>query len=343
MAGLQSFAELEQRLAAEAEVRPVEPELPPELLSRTEPGLLHTFAHHETAVRDVAVSRGGKFLATGSLDKTCAIIRLKDLSEVQRLKVEGTGFEAVEFSVDGKHLFTGLGNNVLEERNLWIWDWEKGQKVADLLARQIATLRVSLSPNGRYLVSTYRTGLIDVRRMDAPNNVNYLGGHDRSQPCWDAAFSPDSRSVATAGGDGMVYVWAVDPAQQSRMNVHDAPVRTICFSPDGKYVLTGSSDKTLRLWKDWGIPDRWMVERTFEAHEAEVTCAAYFADGRRIVSGGADNSVIIWDAHSGNVIHQFREHTQDITAVAVLPSQRFVASSSLDGTVRIWNAPPPVD
>jgi WD40 repeat protein len=137
--GIQSFAELNQKIAAEVDIGPIDPELPAELVQKTAPGLLHTFTHHESVVQDVAVSRDGAYLATGSLDKTCAIIRLADLSEVQRLKVEDTAFEALEFSVDGKQLFTGLGNNVLEERNLWVWDWEKGQKLADLLLPRRAT------------------------------------------------------------------------------------------------------------------------------------------------------------------------------------------------------------
>jgi WD40 repeat protein len=79
---------------------------------------------------------------------------------------------------------------------------------------------------------------------------------------------------------------------------HSALVNSAAFSPDGRQVISCSSDKTLKLWD----VITGNVIRTFYGHSDYVYSVAFSPDGRQIISGSMNNMLKLWDVATGKVI-----------------------------------------
>jgi WD40 repeat protein len=72
---------------------------------------------------------------------------------------------------------------------------------------------------------------------------------------------------------------------------HTNPINTVAFSPDGKTILSGSGDTTIKLWNS----ETGEVIRTFEGHTDSVNTVAFNPDGKTILSGSYDTTIKLWD------------------------------------------------
>jgi hypothetical protein len=115
-----------------------------------------------------------------------------------------------------------------------------------------------------------------------------------------------------------------------------SPIVEIAFSPDGRRIVSGSEDKTLRLWDaQTGQP----IGQPLKGHERGVTSVAFSLDGTRIVSGSEDKTLRLWDAQTGQPIGQpLQGHEDRVQSVAFSLDGRRIVSGSEDKTLRLWDA-----
>ena len=117
---------------------------------------------------------------------------------------------------------------------------------------------------------------------------------------------------------------------------HDACVTSVAFSPDGRHIVSGSGDKTVRVWD---AQTGQSVMDPLKGHDKRVTSVAFSPDGRHIVSGSGDNTVVVWDAQTGqSVMDPLKGHDNYVNSVAFSPDGRHIVSGSGDKTVRVWDA-----
>jgi hypothetical protein len=114
---------------------------------------------------------------------------------------------------------------------------------------------------------------------------------------------------------------------------HTEAVNAVAVTPDGRHAVSGSSDKTLRVWDlENGRTLRWL-----EGHVGGVNAVAVTPDGRRAVSGSSDKTLRVWDLESGQPVRTLHGHTSSVYAMAITPDGRRAVSGSLDNTLRVWD------
>ena len=112
---------------------------------------------------------------------------------------------------------------------------------------------------------------------------------------------------------------------------HISYVKSLAISCDNKYIVTGSSDKTIRVWD---TEKRQQVAVLF-GHKSWVTYVLITSDNKYIVSASDDKTVRVW-----NFIEQesvFEGHTSDVEGIAMTSDNHYIVSASADKTLKIWN------
>lgn len=105
------------------------------------------------------------------------------------------------------------------------------------------------------------------------------------------------------------------------------------FSPNGKSILTGSNDKTVRLWD----LEKGRCLRELGGHTNEVLSVAFSADQRRALSGSIDNTARLWDLSTGRCLRALKDHTGGVWSVAWSTDQRRSLSGDANGVLRLWD------
>ena len=115
---------------------------------------------------------------------------------------------------------------------------------------------------------------------------------------------------------------------------HSTSVYSVAVSPDNCHVVSGSRDKTVRIWN----ASTGKEEHVLRGHFHPVFSVAVSPDNCHVVSGSMDNTVRIWNVSTGEEEHVLHGHSASVDSVTVSPDNRHVVSGSFDKTVRIWNA-----
>jgi WD40 repeat protein len=148
----------------------------------------------------------------------------------------------------------------------------------------------------------------------------------------------DGQNMVFGGVDGKVHTWCiVDTTEKSiikrgELSGHLHPVRSVAWSPDGRQIVSGSYDTTVRLWDVTGDTPT----RVLQGHTHWVTIVAWSPDSLRIASGSNDGTVRLWYAVSG-APGPVLGCSYSVMSAAWSPDSQQIASSSYDRTVRLWS------
>jgi WD40 repeat protein len=124
----------------------------------------------------------------------------------------------------------------------------------------------------------------------------------------------------------------IDPCIMT-LEGHTKFITSCAISPDGKRIVSGSGDKTLKIWD----LESGAELATIKGHTKEVKACAISPDGRRIISGSADMTLKVWDVETGAELALLEGHTDDVFSCAISPDGKRIISGSWDNTLKVWD------
>ncbi|UUO17784.1 WD40 repeat domain-containing protein [Dolichospermum heterosporum] len=118
---------------------------------------------------------------------------------------------------------------------------------------------------------------------------------------------------------------------------HKNKVLSVAFSPNGRFLASGSDDTIIKLW-DLATQQH----RTFAGHgeyswSRGINSLAFSPDGKFLVSGSDDKTIKLWDVNLGIEVFTFTGHEERVNAVSFSPLGKILASGSKDKTVKLWS------
>jgi WD40 repeat protein len=127
----------------------------------------------------------------------------------------------------------------------------------------------------------------------------------------------------------LVWLLTPDIHQYARKGYDN--ILCVSFSPNGNLVLTGSSDKTAKLWDTEGN-----LIQTFKGHLSPVLSVAFSPDGESILTGSSDLTARLWDL-KGNTIQKFTGHKNSVNSAVFSPDGKNILTGSGDSTAILWD------
>jgi WD40 repeat protein len=104
---------------------------------------------------------------------------------------------------------------------------------------------------------------------------------------------------------------------------HEKVVTSVAFSPDGKYVVSGSGDRTARVWE--ALTGKEVARMT---HEKVVNTVSFSPDGKYVVSGSGDRTTRVWEASTGREVARMT-HDRVATLLPSSPDGKYVVTGAM--------------
>ncbi|MEC4850881.1 MAG: DnaJ domain-containing protein, partial [Jaaginema sp. PMC 1079.18] len=219
----------------------------------------------------------------------------------------------------------------VEVRELQIWQCDR------VLKQHFAPIQsLAFHPNKPIIASAGDDKTINLWDLNTNKLIYSFFGHTR--PVYALAFHPSGNTLIAGDFNNQITSWNLKTRfyrnfENHHRTSHDGLVYTVACNQN--YLVSGSADKTLRLWH----PVTGKLIKTIPAHEGIVCAAILHPDGSTGITSGSDRVIKIWDLNQGKLLRQLGKHNNWVTEIALTPDGETLISCSSDRTIKIWHFP----
>jgi WD40 repeat protein len=250
--------------------------------------LSRTITRHSGWIRAISFSPDGQQLASASEDLS---IRLWCAQTGHRLKTftgHGCWIWSISFSPDGTMLAS-----TSEDKTVRLWNLSTGECWNIFRGHTLSVQAVAFSADQRFLASGSLDGTVRIWEINTQQCIQTI----ESGLVYAVAYSPDGKWLAYGNTVGLIYLCnGVTREPIAVLQEHKKRVNSLCFSADSQYILSGSDDRTAKLWR---TKDQLCIQ-TLYGHQDTVTSVAFGANGTDVVTGSLDTSMQVWSIKNGN-------------------------------------------
>lgn len=281
------------------------------------------------AVRVLSFSIDDRLLATATTlgDKTVRVWKLDSSTPESWAITHKNDVTAVDFSPDGRFLAT-----CSTDRSARIWSLADHQPMGEPIRKQTAIIGVRFGLDASQLITADYQGAVVWNLADRHHAGSSLP-HSHGLFC--GKISPNGRSVAVGGADGLGRLWP-DWKQPTENFVlrHTGYVVKVAFSRNGRQVATASYDNRARVWDaQTGVPLSEPLR-----HGSWVSSVDFDPTGKRLLTACHDSIARVWDITTGTVLCQTAPTNAGLQFARLSPDGARIVTASQDRTARVWSA-----
>jgi len=287
----------------------------------------HPFIGHTRNITAVSFVPDGQHIVTSSHDHT---IRIWDVATGTQ---SGSPLEGHSFYVSGAVVLSDCSTIVSSSYDSTVRLWSMDTRAPIGQPITFHGPIIAMSCDGQRVVCLLLDGTMQLCDISAALE-------DEEPPriyhgkVYSASFSPDGQAVVSSLGD-QVVLWDIKTGSPLGGLVHrGGVVNSACFSFDGCYIVSSSSDGTIAIW-DVGT---YKQVNTLIGHKRAVNSALFSPDAKLVVSCSDDSTIRVWNADTGTLIGApLVGHSLRVTTVSISPNGEQIASGSFDCTLRLWD------
>lgn len=221
----------------------------------------HELKGHRGLITGLTLSPSGKWLASSSTDETSRIWDIATGTLTQTLTIPGDPVQGVAWSPDETLLATAAGDPTRTTRSgqVHVWNVASGAQVLHLTDHQKTATAVAFSSDGTMLLSAGFDERVIEYQFPTGQPIGAFKGHTR--PINGLALHPNGKTAISGSGGQFkgnheVLIWNLkDGAVLTRLDKHTDRVTSLAISPDGQWLVTGSYDETVLVWRLTGLPE----------------------------------------------------------------------------------------
>jgi WD40 repeat protein len=275
--------------------------------------IIRRFDSYNAAIVAVEFSPDGKSIVAAGWNDDLPMIRW-DIAMgqvIQRYEGNATGMQGLEFTPDGSAILSGSNDGILI-----LWDAHTGQIIYQIdtgLDEGSGSLReIVISPDGLTAISGIENSEVLLWDLSIGELIRRYSVDGGAQT---VAFHPNDGSVFVGTGTSTLIHLDLETGEiLNTFTGHNEVIMDVEIIANGRYAISASADKTLRLWE----LNQGQVIRRFSAPDALLFEVDISPDGRTALSGSTDGTVTLWDVETGEMIHRFTDD-QPVMAVTYSP------------------------
>jgi WD40 repeat protein len=246
--------------------------------------LIRRFKGHVEPIQVVAITKNGKYIISGSNDKTIKLWNIKNGRLVMSFEGHKGPVRSVTITPNRKYIVSGSWDDTIK-----LWNINTGKLIKSFKGHKDDVSSVAITPNGKYIVSGSSDNTIKLWNIKTGRWIRSFKGHTNS--VWSVAITPNGKNIVSGRFDNTIKLWDINTRKILRnintgkilrnFEGHTDEVWSVTITPNGKYIVSGSFDNTIKLWDIY----TGKLLRSFEEHIDDVNSVAISPNGKYIVSG----------------------------------------------------------